>query len=72
LPLIAFYCTFYFTSAEEDQAVPAWTRNAKNGRFTNFVNLLDMCGVSVPSGLLQVDYANEEASTGSGEGGAKI
>ncbi len=26
-----------------------WTRNAKLGRFTNFVNLLDMCAVSVPS-----------------------
>ncbi len=28
-----------------------WTRNAKLGRFTNFVNLLDMCAVSVPSAV---------------------
>ena len=30
-----------------------WARNAKLGRFTNFVNLLDMCAVAVPSGLYQ-------------------
>ena len=30
-----------------------WTRNAKLGRFTNFVNLLDMCAVSVPSAVYQ-------------------
>ncbi len=28
-----------------------WTRNAKLGRFTNFVNLLDMCAVAVPSAV---------------------
>ena len=32
---------------------PSWPLNAQLGRFTNFVNLLDMCGVSVPSGLLR-------------------
>lgn len=26
-----------------------WSQNANLGRFTNFVNLLDMCGVAVPS-----------------------
>lgn len=29
-------------------------KNANLGRFTNFVNLLDMCGVSVWSGLLRL------------------
>jgi hypothetical protein len=29
-------------------------KNANLGRFTNFVNLLDMCGVSVYSSLLRV------------------
>lgn len=30
-----------------------WGYNANLGRFTNFVNLLDMAGIAVPSGLLQ-------------------
>jgi allophanate hydrolase len=46
----------------EEQAAPTWPLNAKNGRFTNFVNLLDMCGIAVPSGLLAVDYAAPEAA----------
>ena len=29
-----------------------WEYNANLGRFTNFVNLLDMAGIAVPSGLL--------------------
>jgi allophanate hydrolase len=35
------------------------TKNANLGRFTNFVNLLDMCGVSVPSGLLKLGPAGQ-------------
>ena len=50
----------------EDAAAPTWPLNAKNGRFTNFVNLLDMCGIAIPSGLLRVDYATPEAAAGSG------
>lgn len=46
----------------EDSPAPTWPRNAKNGRFTNFVNLLDMCGVSVPSGLLRVNYGVDNAA----------
>ncbi|KAG2494460.1 hypothetical protein HYH03_007512 [Edaphochlamys debaryana] len=42
---------------EEAAAVPTWSRNAKMGRFTNFVNLLDMCGIAVPSGLVSYDAA---------------
>jgi len=29
-----------------------WGHNANLGRYTNFVNLLDMAGIAVPSGLL--------------------
>lgn len=47
----------------EAQPTPSWPLNAKNGRFTNFVNLLDMCGVSVPSGLLTVDYSTAAAAS---------
>ncbi|MEW5314226.1 MAG: hypothetical protein WDW38_005738 [Sanguina aurantia] len=43
--------------AQETAQPPTWGRNAKMGRFTNFVNLIDMCGVSVPSGLLRFDSA---------------
>jgi len=30
----------------------SWEKNAKLGRFTNFVNLLDLAAVAVPSGVL--------------------
>ncbi len=40
---------------EEDTSEPKWTQNANLGRFTNFVNLLDMCGVAVPAGTLHLD-----------------
>jgi len=50
----------------EDAPTPTWPLNAKNGRFTNFVNLLDMCGIAIPSGLLKVDYSTAEAAAGSG------
>jgi allophanate hydrolase len=50
----------------EDAAAPTWPLNAKNGRFTNFVNLLDMCGIAIPSGLLRVDYSTPEAAAGTG------
>lgn len=38
---------------EELAPLPTWPRNGNLGRFTNFVNLLDMCGIAVPSGLLR-------------------
>lgn len=52
-------------AAEEGATPPTWPKNAKNGRFTNFVNLLDgLAGVSVPSGVLRVDYgAGASAAT---------
>ena len=30
-----------------------WDRNGNLGKFTNFVNLLNMCGIAVPSGILR-------------------
>ena len=30
-----------------------WKKNAKLGTFTNFVNLLDLCAVAVPSAAYQ-------------------
>ena len=33
----------------------SWGYNANLGRFTNFVNLLDMAGIAVPSGLLHCE-----------------
>lgn len=42
---------------EEDTDKPTWPKNAKLGRFTNFVNLLDMCGIAVPSGVITYDAA---------------
>lgn len=41
--------------AQETASPPRWAHNANLGRFTNFVNLLDMCGCAVPSTLLQLD-----------------
>jgi allophanate hydrolase len=46
-------------AAEEGATPPTWPKNAKNGRFTNFVNLMGgLAGISVPSGLLRVDYGS--------------
>lgn len=49
---------------EESASPPTWARNAKNGCFTNFVNLLDMCGLSVPQGMLAIDYGSEDGAAG--------
>lgn len=62
-------------SAEEGASPPSWTSNAKLGRFTNFVNLLDMCGLSLPSGVIMLDAvaAAEEVRGGKGcEGNVKV
>ena len=42
--------------AEEKRAKGvAWPKNANLGRFTNFVNLMDLAAVAVPSGLLRCE-----------------
>ena len=38
---------------EKQQEPPTWSKNALNGRFTNFVNLLDMAAISVPADLIR-------------------
>lgn len=52
--------------AEEKTAnSPTWDKNTLSGRFTNFVNLLDMAAISVPSAILQSpDLRNEASETG--------
>jgi allophanate hydrolase len=55
---------------EEDTPSPKWTRNANLGRFTNFANLLGMCGVAVPSGVVRVDVGEMEAA-GAGLSGSE-
>lgn len=44
---------------EKTNDTVTWTRNAKLGRFTNFVNLLDMCAVSVPSAVYRHPQVGE-------------
>ena len=39
-------------SMASDWPQVSWLRNGNLGRFTNFVNLQDMCGIAVPSGIL--------------------
>ena len=37
---------------EKRNEPPTWPKNTLNGRFTNFVNLLDMAAISVPSTVI--------------------
>lgn len=46
------YTVAEIEAMEKGQDPPHWAYNANLGRFTNFVNLMDMCGVSVPTGIL--------------------
>ena len=43
-------------TASPDVDQVTWEYNANLGRFTNFVNLLDMAGIAVPSGLLSGEW----------------
>jgi len=45
----------------DDSHPPKPEKNTNLGRWTNFVNLLDMCGVSVPSGVLRLEDADVRA-----------
>ena len=62
VPTAAYNYTIREIMAEEDEqdygamlsGRAMVTKNANLGRFTNFVNLLDMCGVSVPSTVLKL------------------
>ncbi len=41
----------------------SWGYNANLGRFTNFVNLMDMAGIAIPSGLLQCEIIHARPHT---------
>lgn len=87
VPTAAYNYTVREIMAEEDEQEYASvlsgkamvSKNANLGRFTNFVNLLDMCGVSVPSTLLKMgpNHANttshatqkKQKTNGGGGGG---
>ena len=47
---------------EKATSPPTWDKNTLSGRFTNFVNLLDMAAISVPSAILQSPDLRKEAS----------
>lgn len=50
--------------ADEKQAsTVTWDKNGNLGRFTNFVNLMDMAAIAVPSGILRCKPA-PASSTG--------
>lgn len=72
VPTSAYNYTVQEVQAEEEE--PAYEdvtfpKNANLGRWTNFVNLQDMCGVSVFSGLLR-PQGTAAASGGSGDAAA--
>ena len=49
--------------ADEKQASPvSWDKNGNLGRFTNFVNLMDMAAIAVPSGILRCQPILAEAT----------
>lgn len=54
VPTAAHHYTIEEISSQEEQPDKvSWEYNANLGRFTNFVNLLDMAGIAIPSGLLR-------------------
>ncbi|KAL4418868.1 hypothetical protein ABPG77_002624 [Micractinium sp. CCAP 211/92] len=72
VPTSAYNYTVQEILAEEEEPPyekVAFTKNANLGRWTNFVNLQDMCGVSVFSGLLRL-LPNGSSSGVNGGGGA--
>ncbi|EIE20546.1 allophanate hydrolase [Coccomyxa subellipsoidea C-169] len=56
VPSAAHHYTVAEIEAEEKQAeAVSWPKNANLGRFTNFVNLMDMAAIAVPSGVLHCE-----------------
>ena len=56
MPQKAFVAFHVEIEAEEKLATSVtWAKNTNLGRFTNFVNLLDMAAVAVPSGILRCE-----------------
>ena len=52
---------------EKARSPPTWDKNTLSGRFTNFVNLLDMAAISVPSAILRSPDLHAEAAKGGAE-----
>ncbi|CAK0786092.1 hypothetical protein CVIRNUC_009305 [Coccomyxa viridis] len=56
VPTSACHYSIAEIEAEEKLATSVtWAKNTNLGRFTNFVNLLDMAAVAVPSGILRCE-----------------
>lgn len=58
------YTIMEVEATEKHAETPSWPFNAKLGKFTNFVNLMDMCAVSVPSGILRCPELDHEDADG--------
>jgi allophanate hydrolase len=48
-------------ATEKEADVPTYPYNANLGRFTNFVNLMDLCALSVPSGVARLPKLDASA-----------
>jgi hypothetical protein len=47
---------------EKQAEAVSWAKNGNLGRFTNFVNLMDMAAVAVPSGIIRCQPIHAEAT----------
>jgi allophanate hydrolase len=68
VPTVAHYYTVESVLEEENNLIGA--KNTNLGRFTNFVNLLDMCGISVPSGVVCAEYDHLQPRNGTSNASA--
>lgn len=62
----SFECIVFCAEIEADEKLAStvtWDKNGNLGRFTNFVNLMDMAAIAVPSGILRCKPA-PSGSTG--------
>lgn len=62
--LLQNYMVAEIEAEEKLASVPKWIKNALSGRFTNFVNLLDMAAIAIPSAILQSPNLKEESARG--------
>lgn len=65
VPTAAHHYTIAEVLEQETAPKVTWGYNANLGRFTNFVNLLDMAGIAIPSGILRqvVDDSDPAAAS---------
>ncbi|CAK0787066.1 hypothetical protein CVIRNUC_010282 [Coccomyxa viridis] len=63
VPSAAHHYTVAEIEADEKTASTAsWAKNGNLGRFTNFVNLMDMAAIAIPSGILRCQPIAAEAT----------